>query len=177
MPARTTTLPKFARLLGQPVTTVRRLFNLGILPETLVAKSAGKHWRLSFSDEQLQHCKASLVLWSLWRRKRRASRTYARRDELSSTAIKLILAEVRSPDARNLKSPEAKIDAFSRALSILNSKEKDTEGVWWNQKILANPMNLEAIAAFILRTAVVEFRKQEGRDPTRKELAEALGIS
>jgi hypothetical protein len=176
MPARTTTLPKFAQLLGQPVTTVKRLFDLGVLPERLIAKPTGKHWRVSFSDEQLQHCRALLVFWSLWRRKPRASKTYARRDELNSTAIKLILAEPRSEGAQDSKSPEAKIDAFFRALSAFTTKRKGVEGVSWNQKILAKPAK-EGVAAFILRTAVAEFQKRHGRRPTRKQLAEALGIS
>jgi hypothetical protein len=176
MPIRTTTLPKFAQLLGQPVTTVKRLFDLGVLPERLVAKSAGKHWRVSFSDEQLQHCKALLVFWSLWRRKPRASKTYARRDELNSTAIKLIVAEPKSEGAHDPKSPEAKIDAFFRALSAFTTKRTGVEGVSWSQRILAKPAT-QGVAAFILRTAVAEFQKNHGRRPTRKQLAEALGIS
>jgi hypothetical protein len=171
---KTTTLPQFARLLAQPVTTVKRLFATGILPEKLVARPAGKHWRVSFSNEELQHCKASLALWSIWRRKLRASKTYARRDELNSTAIKLILAEAR--DEQDLKSPEAKIDAFYQALLVLNAKQKDVEGVWWIQQILAKPTEL-AVAVFILRTAVTEFRSKHARQPTRKQLAEALEIS
>jgi hypothetical protein len=47
------------------------------------------------------------------------------------------LAEVS--DERDLKSPKAKVDAFFRALLVLNAKQNDVEGVWWNQKILANP--------------------------------------
>ena len=175
-PIRRTTLPEFARLLAQPVTTVKRLFNLGILPETLVARPTGRHWRVSFSDAQLQHCRASLVLWSLWRRKPRASKTYARRDELNSTAIKLILAEPSTDDAQYSKPPKAKVDAFFGALSAFTTKRKGVEGVWWNQRILARPAK-EGVAAFILRTAVAEFQKKHGRQPTRKQLAEALGIS
>jgi hypothetical protein len=176
---RTTTLPEFAELLGQPVTTVKRLFTAKILPEDLVTRTTGKHWRVSFSDEQLQHCKASLVLWSLWRRKPRASKTYPRRDELNATAIKLILAETKRGDAQDLKSPGVKYKAFAQAVLRLNTKRKRkrVEGVWWNEQILAKPTKSAAAAAFILRAAVAEFRSKHSRPPTRKQLSEALGIS
>jgi len=176
-PARqTTTLPQFAGLLDQPVTTLKRLFTAGILPENLIKRTPGKHWRVSFSDEELRICKASLVFWSVWRRKPRASKTYARRDELSSTVIQLILAKPRSGDDRDLKSPRAKIEAFFRALRLLNRKRKNVEAVWWKERILANPTKL-AVAAFALRTAVAKFQRKYGRKPTRRQLADALEIS
>src|SRR5262249_44829328 len=46
----------------------------------------------------------------------------------------------------------------------------------WNQRILAKPAK-EGVAAFILRTAIAEFENKHGRQPTRKQLAEALEIS
>src|SRR6266481_9276538 len=109
---KTTTLPTFAQLLGQPATTVKRLFARDILPRVLVLRpTGGKHWRVSFSNEDLRQCKAALAFWRVWRRKPRASKTYARRDELTSTAIKLILAETGSRSVPDPKSPEAKIDS------------------------------------------------------------------
>jgi hypothetical protein len=182
-----TTLPEFARQLAQPVTTVKRLFVGGILPGNLIKRAPGKHWRVSFSDHELRECNASLVCWSVWRRKPRASKTYARRDELNYTTIRLIMGDasgkaVRVPKSGKVKGlsskakkakARAKIQALWRALG--KSKRNHT-GAIWKQRIVASPTQ-KSVGEFVLFTAVMEFRKQHGRTPTQKQLADALQIS
>jgi hypothetical protein len=146
------------------------------LPENLVKKTPGKHWRICFSAAELQACKALIACWTVWRRKPRASKLLTRRDELDSTVIKLILATAISTDNSDFECPQTQLDAFSRALALLSAKDMSVEALRLRQRMLTDPTP-EMAAALSLRTAVMELSRKNGRRPKRAQLAAALKIS
>jgi hypothetical protein len=168
-----TTAPQFATLLGIGVTSMKRHFERGILPEYLVQKRRGAHWRVRYSNDDLRRCKAALAIWCVWRRKPRASRLHARRDELLTLAIDLIIFDVTRPTPR---TAAAQYKRTFCAVRLLSDASDDVSGVRWRNKLLDQPNELFA-AVFILRAAVFRFRAKWKRDPKATELADTLGIS
>jgi hypothetical protein len=168
-------ITEFSQLLGQPVTTMKRLFTNEVLNPRLVKKTGGGHWLVCFSPADLLRCRASIALWKVLRRKPRLARTYKVRDLLHSLAIDLVLSEEISSQRQSCRSPLKKLQATKRALDLLRTRPENVESIWWYQQMLKFP---EAFAGtFILRVEVERFRSMYDRSPKRSELAETLNIS
>jgi hypothetical protein len=165
----------FSQLLGQPVTTVKRLFTNEVLNPTLVKKTAGKHWLIWFSPDDLLRCRASIALWKVLHRKPRIARSHKVRDLLHSLAIDLVLSEEISSQRQSYRSPQEKVEAVKRALNLLRTRPQRIEAIWWYEQVLKHPEQFAG--TFLLRVEIERFRAKYHRSPKRHELAEALNIS
>jgi hypothetical protein len=165
---------EFSQLLGQPVTTIKRLFTNEVLNPTLVKKTAGKHWFICFSPDDRLKSRASIALWKVLHRKPRIARSYKVRDLLLSLAIDLVLSEEISSQRQSCRSPLKKVEAVKRALDLLRTRPQNVEAIWWYEQMLKFP---EFAGTFILRVEIERFRAKYDRSPKRRELAETLNIS
>jgi hypothetical protein len=168
-------ISEFSKLLGQPLTTVKRLFANEVLDPELVQRTGGNHWRISFSPDDLLRCRASIALWKVLHRKPCIARSHKVRDLLQSLAIDLVLSEEISSHGQRYRSARQKVEAVKRALDLLKTRPENVEAIWWYEQILESP---EPFAAtFILRVGIERFRAKRDRPPKQRELAEELNIS
>jgi hypothetical protein len=190
---RVVTTSEFAQLLGQPVTTIKRLFANEVLNAELVDKTNGGHWRIRFSPDDLRQCTANIAIWQVLRRKPRIARSYSVRDPVQSFGAELLLLEdeINSGNqiARTLRARvksqslrlkqrmlKNKLKAYEQALSMLKKQPlPDNEALWWYRQMLAHPQLFAA--TFVLRVAVQRYRAKHDRLPKQRELAETLNVS
>jgi hypothetical protein len=152
---------------------MKRLFDREVLPSWMVQRTAGGHWRVRYSSEELQRCKAALSIWQVWHRKPHAARQHARRGELLKLAIDLIIFDGTRP------APRDAVDEYKatfRALQLLGKGSDNVSGVRWQKQLLKQPNEWFA-AVFILRVAALRFVAKWKREPKAAELADAVGIS
>jgi hypothetical protein len=186
------TIRKFAQLLAEPVTTLKRLFAKEVLDPALLEKTDGGHWRVRFSPDDLLICCGNIAIWEVLRRKPRIARSYEVRDPVRKFGAELTVLE-HEIDSRNktrrVVGPRVKsalpslverrlrkeLTAYKRALIILKKRRPHTEPLWWYEKMLEHPK--EFAGTFILRLAIQRFRANYRRFPKRIEIARELNIS
>ena len=168
----TKTLPNFARLLGKSASTVKRLFEREILPQWLVTRIPGKHWRVCFTERDLQTCRAALVLWSVWYRKPDASKRSERQNEFERLLFDWAL---NSAGLLDMNPPEAHQEMRQRLLRPADSNPllNNSFNEQLRKKFLANPTE-ETASRMILRLAVNQItarREMARREMARREMA------